>query len=178
MSDRSESLLEIGKIVGTHGLRGDLKVHLNSGEPEILLATKQVFLHLPSGDKLTAIPVRQALHKGQVLLRLQGFESINQVEHMIGGIVLLPEDQLPELDDDEFYWTQLDGLKVIDRQRGMIGRLVQMFTTAAHDTYVVNGELGEVLIPAVAQFVTEIDLQQQVMHVDLPEGLIPEKNDL
>lgn len=175
MSNRSESLLEIGKIVGTHGLRGDLKVHLSSGEPEVLLATKQVFLHLPSGDELTATPVRQSLHKGQVLLRLQGLESINQVEHMIGGRVLLPKSQLPELDDDEFYWTQLEGLQVVDRQRGPIGKLQKMFTTAAHDTYVVKGIFGEVLIPAVAQFIQEIDLQQQVMHVDLPEGLIPDE---
>lgn len=175
MDNRSESLLEIGKIIGTHGLRGDLKVRLNSGDPEILLATEQVFLHLPSGERLTAKPVRKTVHKGQVLLRLQGFESINMVEHMIGGQVMLPEDQLPELDEDEFYWSQLEGLQVVDKSRGPLGTLQQMFNTAAHDTYVVRGEYGEVLIPAVAQFVLEIDLQNQVMQVDLPEGLIPQE---
>ena len=175
MDSRSESLLEIGKIVGTHGLRGDLKVRLSSNDPEVLLATEQVFFHLPTGEMLTVKPVRQSLHKGQVLLRLQDYDSINLVEHMVGGRVMLPQDQLPELDDDEFYWEQLQGLQVIDRQRGLIGRLQQMFTTAAHDTYVVKGEYGEVLIPAVAQFVLEIDLQEQIMHVDLPDGLIPQE---
>lgn len=175
MDDRSEKLLEIGKIIGTHGLRGDLKVRLHSEDPEILLATEKIYLHLPSGERLTATPVRQTKHKGQVLLRMQGFESINLVEHMIGGLVMLPEDQLPELEDDEFYWTQLRGLQVVDRQRGPIGKIQKMFTTPAHDTYVVNGPFGEVLIPAVAQFVLEVDLQGQVMNVDLPEGLIPDK---
>ncbi len=175
MDNRSESLLEIGKIIGTHGLRGDLKIRLHSGEPDILLATEQIFLHLPSGERLTAKPVRKTVHKGQVLLRLQDFESINLVEHMIGGQVLLPEDQLPELGDDEFYWTQLKGLQVVDQERGLIGTLQDMFTTAAHDTYVVKGEYGEVLIPAVTQFILEIDLQQQVVNVDLPEGLIPQE---
>ncbi len=175
MDSRSESLLEIGKIVGTHGLRGDLKVHLNSEDPEVLLTTELVFLHLPSGERLAAKPVRQSLHKGQVLLRLQDFESINLVEHMVGGQVLLPEDLMPELEEDEFYWSQLEGLQVVDQSRGPIGTLLQMFSTAAHDTYVVKGEYGEVLIPAVAQFVLEIDLQQQVMRVDLPEGLIPQE---
>lgn len=174
MDSRSESLLEIGKIIGTHGLRGDLKVRMHSGDPEALLVTDQVTLHLPSGEKLTAKPVRQSLHKGQVLLRLQDFESINLVEHMIGGQVLLPEDQLPELEDDEFYWSQLVGLQVVDKDRGAIGKLQDMFSTAAHDTYVVKGEYGEVLIPAVAQIVLEIDLEKQVMNVDLPDGLIPE----
>lgn len=175
MDNRSESLLEIGKIVGTHGLRGDLKIRLNSGGSDALLAAKQVYLHLPSGEMLTAKPVRQAVHKGQVLLRLQDHESINQVEHMIGGQVLLPEDQLPELAADEHYWEQLQGLQVVDRQRGPLGRLQQMFTTAAHDTYVVKGPFGEVLIPAVAQFILEINLQEQIMWVDLPEGLIPQQ---
>jgi len=175
MDSRSESLLEIGKIVGTHGLRGDLKIRLNSDGPEALLATEQVFLHLPSGERLTAKPVRQSVHKGQVLLRLQNYESINQVEHMVGGQVLLPEDQLPGLEEDEFYWSQLKGLQVIDQSRGPIGNLQQMFSTAAHDTYVVKGKYGEVLIPAVTQFIIEIDLQQQVMRVDLPEGLIPQE---
>jgi len=147
---------------------------MHSGDPEALLAIDQVTLHLPSGEKLTAKPVRQSLHKGQVLLRLRDFESINLVEHMIGGQVLLPEDQLPELEDDEFYWSQLVGLQVVDKDRGAIGKLQDMFSTAAHDTYVVKGEYGEVLIPAVAQIVLEIDLEKQVMNVDLPDGLIPE----
>ncbi len=174
MNNRSESLLDVGKIVGTHGLRGDLKVRLHSGDPEVLLAADQVTLRLPSGEQLAATPVRQSVHKGQVLLRLQGFENLNLVEQMVGGQVLLPEDQLPELDEDEYYWAQLKGLQVVDRQRGPIGELHQMFTTAAHDTYVVTGVYGEVLIPAVAQFVLEIDLEKRIMNVDLPDGLIPE----
>lgn len=178
MNSRSESLLEIGKIVGTHGLRGDLRVRLHSADPEIMRIAEHVILHLPSGEELTAKPVRRSVHKGQVLLRLQDYESINLVEHMVGGLVMLPEDMLPELAEDEFYWAQLEGLQVIDRQRGSIGKLQQMFTTAAHDTYVVKGEHGEVLIPAVAQFILEIDLQGKIMRVDLPEGLIPQDNDL
>ncbi|WP_303722359.1 ribosome maturation factor RimM [Malonomonas rubra] len=174
MCNRSNLLLEIGKIVGTHGLRGDVKVRLHSGDPEALLTADQVTLHLPSGERLTAEPVRQSLHKGQVLLRLQGLETINQVEHLVGGLVLLPQEQLPELAEDEYYWSQLKGLQVVDRERGPIGKLHQMFVTAAHDTYVVTGKYGEVLIPAVAQFILEIDLEKRIMQVDLPEGLIPE----
>ncbi len=175
MSTRSESLLEIGKIVGTHGLRGDLKVRPVSGDPELLLTISQVYLRLPTGETLTAEPSRQSLHKGQVLLRLQGYQSINQVESFVGGSICLPEEQLPDLESDEYYWTQLKGVQVIDLQRGELGTLQQMFSTAAHDTYVVKGEQGEILIPAVKQFILEVDLQQRIMRVDLPEGLVPEE---
>ncbi len=175
MDNRSERLLEIGRIVGTHGLKGDLKVRPSFGDPELLLAIEQIMLRLPSGDELTVEPSRQSLHKGQVLLRLQGYESINQAEPLVGGSILLPQELLPELDSDEYYWHQLEGIEVIDAQSGSIGCIQDMFTTAAHDTYVVKGRFGEVLIPAVEQFIQEVNLEEKIMHVDLPEGLIPQQ---
>jgi len=171
----AEPLLEIGDIVGTHGLRGDLKVRLKSGDPDLLLTLQHIYLRLPTGKVLNVSITRQILHKGRVLLRLQGYDSIDSAEPIVGSQLMLPEDMLPELSDDEYYWRQLEGLQVVDKQRGEVGKLRELLTTAAHDTYVVNGCFGEILIPAVHQFILEIDLQVGVMHVDLPDGLIPEK---
>ena len=171
----AESLLEIGKIVGTHGLRGDLKVRLTSGDPGLLMTLKQVHLRLPTGELMSVDISRQVLHKGQVLLHLLGCDSINQVEQMIGSQVLLAEDLLPELDDDEYYWGELEGLQVVDQDRGAIGQLQDLFNSTAHDTYVVRGRFGEILIPAVQQFILGIDLEERVMQVDLPEGMIPDE---
>jgi len=175
MNNRSEALRDVGKVVGIHGLKGDLKVRPHSGDPELLLSAESLCLRLPKGEMLAVSPCRQKLHKGQVLLRLQGYESINLVEELVGSTVLLPEDQFPELDENEYYWHQLEGLQVIDRRAGPIGCLQSMFSTAAHDTYVVDGEYGEVLIPAVGRFILEINLETRVMKVDLPEGLVPQK---
>ncbi len=169
----AETLLEIGKIVGTHGLRGDLKVRLHSGDPELLLSLSSVDLSLPNGEELKVTISRQVLHKGQVLLRLQDCDSINQVEHLVGSQVLVPESLLPVLDAGEYYWMQLDGLQVVDRKLGQIGQLKDLFSSGAHDTYVVKGALGEILIPAVKQFIIKIDIEERVMHVALPEGLVP-----
>jgi 16S rRNA processing protein RimM len=171
----AESLLEIGTIVGTHGLRGDLKIRLKSGDPDLLMTMKRVYLHLPTGETLDVDISRQVLHKGQVLLRLHGYDSINQVESMVGGHILIEEDRLPELGDDQYYWGDLKGLEVVDQQHGSIGQLQDLFTSAAHDTYVVKGLFGEVLIPAVRQFILDVDLEGRVMQVTLPEGLIPEQ---
>lgn len=171
----AESLLEIGDIVGTHGLRGDLKVRLNSGDPDLLLTLEHIFLRLPTGKVSNVAITRQILHKGRVLLRLQGYDSIDSAESIIGSQVLLAEDMLPDLGEDEYYWGQLEGLQVIDQQQGEVGTLRDLISTAAHDTYVVNGCFGEILIPAVHQFILGIDLQAGIMRVDLPDGLIPEK---
>jgi 16S rRNA processing protein RimM len=118
MNNRSDSLLDVGKVVGTHGLRGYLKVRPHSGDPELLLEAEQFCLRLPKGEMLKVEPCRQSLHKGQVLLRFKGYDSINQVEALVGSSVLVEIDQLPELDEDEYYWHQLEGLQVIDRRYG------------------------------------------------------------
>ena len=178
MENQTESLLEIGTIVGTHGLRGDLKVRLKSGDPELLLALRQVGLCLPTGETLQVDISRQVLHKGQVLLRFLGYETINQAEKLLAARVVVAESELPQLANDEYYWGQLKGLRVVDQRRGEIGQIRDLFSTSAHDTYVVRGELGEVLVPAVRQFILEINLEERIMHVDLPEGLIPENHDL
>lgn len=177
-SDRQQkeqgSLLYVADVVGTHGLRGDLKVRTHSGDPFVLLTVAEVMLETPAGTVVVAPVSRQIPHKGVALLRLKGFASIALAAPLVGSKVSVSESALPELDDDEYYWEELAGLQVIDRHFGDLGRLVRMFTTAAHDTYVVEGAYGEVLIPAVKEFVVAIDLEQRVVEVNLPAGLVPE----
>ncbi len=170
-----DSLLHVADIIGVHGLRGDLKVRAHSGDLSVLLTVAEVMLEAPNGVAVMASVSRQIPHKGVALLRLKGFESIELAEPLVGSKVKIPESALPELDDDEYYWEELSGLQVMDRHYGDLGRLVRIFTTAAHDTYVVEGRYGEVLIPAVKEFVLAIDLEQRVVKVDLPAGLVPEQ---
>ena len=73
---------------------------------------------------------------------------------------------------------QLQGLQVTDRTRGELGVLEELLETGAHDIYVVRGRFGEVMIPAVSQFIVEVDAESGRMTVDLPEGLVPEADDL
>ena len=105
-------------------------------------------------------------------MRIAGYESLTAVEGLKGCRILLDRNLLPELEKDEFYWHQIEGARVIDRQHGEIGHLKSMFTTAAHDTWVVEGVAGEVMIPVVAEFIVAIDAEQKLIEVDLPSGLI------
>ncbi|HKJ04247.1 MAG TPA: ribosome maturation factor RimM [Geopsychrobacteraceae bacterium] len=172
MSFGSVALHEVGQVVGAHGLRGDIKVRVTGFAPEDLLAAKQVYLRRKDGEVEQLNLLRQSLHKGNVLLRMAGLESLTAVESLVGSTILLGDEDLSEQKDGRYLFHKLEGLQVVDQQLGPIGRLVSMFTTAAHDTYVVDGDSGEILIPAVPSFVTDIDLEVQIMKVDLPEGLI------
>lgn len=171
-SEEKESLISAGQVVGTHGLRGDLRVRPLSGDPAALLAVDACVMRLYDGLCVPVVPVRQTMHKGQVLLRLRGYETLDAVEKFRGATLLLNPEQLPLLDTDEFYWHQLEGALVVDVQRGELGRLSSMFSTAAHDTWVVKGPASEVMIPVVDAFIVRIDLENKRVDVDLPDGLI------
>lgn len=178
MAIREDEWFCAGVVRGTHGLRGDLKVRPVTDDSASLLEAEELEFRKADGAALRLVPVRASLHKGHVLLRLKGLEHIDEVQHLVGCEVFMPFQDLPELDEDEFYWFQLEGLKVIDRSRGELGALKEMFTTPAHDVYVVRGPYGEILIPAVEQMIVRVDLEARCMEVDLPEGLVPDSDEV
>jgi 16S rRNA processing protein RimM len=177
MQNTTDELLLIGHVIGTHGLRGDLKVRSETGS-ESLLDAKCVFFRQASGVTVSYRPLRATRHKGNLLLRLDGLGSIESVQSLVGCEVLLAREDLGALPEDEYYWFQLEGLLVEDLRLGSLGRLDEVMTTAAHDVYVVHGPYGEVLIPAVEAFVTEVDPETGRMLVDLPVGLVEESDDV
>lgn len=81
-------------------------------------------------------------------------------------------DELPQADEGEHYWFELAGLTVVDEQLGELGTLEDIFTTPAHDIFVVQGRYGEVLIPVVDQFIVALDKEKGLLRVDLPAGLV------
>lgn len=165
-------MFEVGTVVGTHGLRGDLKVRTETPNSEVLLDASEVQLCCTDGRRLTADVAKASVHKQMILLKLKGYEHVNKVQELVGAKVFMALDELPDLDDDTLYWHQLEGLQVVDQATGALGVLTSIMETAGHDLYVVRGPQGEVMFPAVEAFIEEIDLEQRVMRVKLPEGLI------
>lgn len=168
-----DPLFPAGVVIGVHGLRGDLKVRPLSGDSTSLDSVKEVTLRGTKTNSLHKVQ-KASRHKGNLLIHLEGIDSVESAETFIGCEVLISHDDLASLPEDEFYWFQLEGLRVEDSQYGDLGRIVEIFTTPAHDILVVRGPHGEVLIPVVDAFILKIDEDAKVVHVDLPEGLVPE----
>lgn len=178
MTDASQELLRLGVAIGTHGLRGDLKVRGEDPDFSVLPELDEIYLQQPGKALLPCRIVARSWARGNLLLKLAGFDSVESVQDLVGAAVLVDRDTLPALPDGEYYWHQLRGLRAVDRQEGELGTIDSLFTTAAHDIYVVHGRFGEVLIPAVPQFIAEIDLAGGRMLFDLPEGLVAKPDDL
>ena len=177
MSIKQADLLEVGVITGTHGLRGDLKIRTLPTGDLALPGARTVYLMDGKGLPARYDAIRSSPHKQYIVLRLSGLENVNAVQGLIGSSVWMAKSDLPDLEEDQFFWSDLEGLDVVDQKQGEIGKIVGMFSTPAHDILEVDGSAGEVLVPAVEPFLVELDLDSKTLYVNLPEGLIAESDE-
>jgi len=168
-----DDLNPLGKIIDTHGLRGELKVRTHPEDRDALLAASRIFLQSAGGQPSLVNLVKARPNKGYVIIQLEGYDHISQVVDLVGRQVLVNTADIRR-EAGRLFWFELSGLQVVDQQRGDIGVLEDMFVTAAHGIYVVQGPYGEVLIPAIEPFVVELDKESGIMRVDVPDGLFPE----
>jgi len=164
-------LLIIGKITGTHGVKGMLKAHLFSGDDSTLRAVDELVLQHPDGRRQTIAVAALHGHGRKTLLSLKGYGGINDALPLVGGELLVRRDQFPEPDEGEYYWADLIGLRVVtdDDELGILKEIIE---TGSNDVYVVQGKDKEFLIPALEDVVRNIDLEAGTMTVLLPDGLL------
>jgi len=172
MSAEHDNLIAVGRVTGTHGIKGQLRLQSYSGNLESLKAARTVILHQPDG-KLREYGLQRAADHGNVyLLTLAGFDNINQVLDLVGSELCLQREQLPATDDDEYYWQDLLGLSVITDQGVQLGCISDILETGANDVYVISGQGRDYLIPAVSSVISKVDLPARTMIITPLEGLL------
>ncbi|MEA1868125.1 MAG: ribosome maturation factor RimM [Thermodesulfobacteriota bacterium] len=162
----------LGKIVKTHGIYGEVQVYSYS-DVEYFLDYKNIFVQGKYGDKMPQRVIKARVKKGQsVILALEGVIDRTQAEFFVGKDIFLDRAKLSPLAEGEYYRHEIEGLSVVSAEGEELGILSDVLATDAHDVYVVKGDKGEILVPAVEQMVKKIDLKKGVMVVDLPPGLV------
>ena len=171
MKDQDE-LVPVGKIIGTHGIKGLLKVYSYSGNIHSLQSAGTAFLKGKDGSLSEHVIKSVSAHAGGFILGLDDYSDINQVLFMIGSELCLKLSQLPAPDEDEYYWRDLIGLTVHTDQGVELGTLVDIFETGSSDIYVVRGGSKEYLIPAIADVIAGIDIPGGKMTITPLDGLL------
>lgn len=168
----ADVLIPVGKIIGTHGIKGLLRVHSFSGNIESLQSSRTVTVKSPAGA-LTRFELKSVVpHAGKLMIGLQGLDDINLAEPLVGSEICLLRSQLPEPEDNEYYWCDLIGLQVATLDGRELGIVSDIFETGSNDVYVVRGAEQEYLIPAIATVISNIDLKTGRMLVTPLEGLL------
>lgn len=164
----------IGRISGVHGLNGNLKVISYAHSIETFSKGNTVQLTGRKHPPESYVIQGSHPYKKGILLQLEGVDSRNPAEDLVGKEIVIDRSQLPEPDEDTWYWEDLTGMEVIDTVAGSIGRVSKLFSTGAHDILVVMNGDDEVLIPMHDHFVASVDEERQTIQVDLPENYLSE----
>lgn len=162
-------LVIIGRAARPFGVKGELKItpYTQSFEAFERSATL-VFDH----ESRTIRSLR--IHKGAVLVLLEGVNSPEEAQGLVGSLVKTDRENLPPKEEDEYYWFELIDLQVITTSGESLGRVTGLMETGANDVLHVEGPRGEVLLPLIDEVVLEIDIEGGRMVVDPLEGLIPD----
>lgn len=169
---KEEDLINIGKIVGTYGYQGMVRIMPLTDFPERFKKLKTVILwHNGKGIKVMVEAVRS--HKESYLLKLQGIDSMEAAKDYHNALLKIDESQLYPLPAGHYYHFQLQGLSVYDEEKGFLGELTEVLETGANDVYVVQSpQYGEILVPAIKDVIREVNLEEKIMQVGLLPGLI------
>jgi 16S rRNA processing protein RimM len=164
----------VGKVVNTQGLRGELRIVSTTDFPdERFRVGNELYLFHPSlAEPLKVEIASRRSHKGFELLSFKGYGSINDVEKYKGGELKIPEDDLMELDEDEYYIHQLVGCEVVTDEGEELGKIVDVLQPGANDVWVVKGKRGEILLPFIDDCIKHVDVRNKRVVCHLMEGLV------
>jgi 16S rRNA processing protein RimM len=184
-ADVPDAFLIVARILRPHGTQGEVACEIVTEFPQRFRRTKRVFLTPPVGPG-SGVPLAGALprpygvqrarvgqHRGhsEVILSLEDVSDRDAAEAIRGWLVQVPESEAWKLPRGRFYWHQIVGLRVVTTEGEEIGTVSEILETGANDVYVVKGDGGERLIPAIKQVVKKITPERGEIVVALMPGL-------
>ncbi|WP_079508407.1 ribosome maturation factor RimM [Mesobacillus jeotgali] len=170
-----EKFFNVGKIVNTHGIRGEVRVISRTDFPEERYKIgNTLYLFMPgSKDPEELVVKSHRTHKNFNLLTFEGHDNVNQVERMKGGILKVPETQRGELEEGEFYFQDIIGCTMVTTEGEELGKVIEILSPGANDVWVVKGSKGkEILIPYIGDIVKKVDLKEKMILIEPMEGLL------
>ena len=170
---RPQTHLAIGKILKPWGLKGAVKLYSYAESPESFLRISELYVESEDGQVVLSVEDAKQ-HKKAVLVKFKGRDRIEDVEGLVGLTLYVDKEELPPLEEGEYYWYQLIGMEVSTDTGKSIGTLEKILDTGSHDVYVVRKGERETLIPAVRDVIQEVDVAGKRMIIHAIEGLLNE----
>jgi len=162
----------VGQVAKAHGVKGEIKIYPYSEMPQDFAGFRELLF---SGDTLEEhqLTVQQARGQGKfAIVKLAGVDDKDSAELLTGFEVWARKQDLPPLQDNEFYWYEMVGMAVVTDTGRALGKVTNLFSTAAHDVLVVTGKGHEYLIPAKNEFIARMDPESKTLVVIPVPGLL------
>jgi len=169
------NFLSVGKLANTHGVRGELKIFPFTDFPEVRFAKGKelLFISPEDGTQLKVKIVSSREQKTVFVVKLEGFDNINQVEKYKGWDVKVPKEEAVEAEDNAYYFHEIIGCTVMTNEGEELGAITDILTPGANDVWVVKRKGGkELLIPFIEDIVKEVNIAEKTVKIEVMEGLL------
>jgi 16S rRNA processing protein RimM len=159
-----ERRISVGRVAGLFGVNGWVKVYSHTRPRETILNYRP--WHITVAGATRTFDILEGRQQGKGLVaRIAGCDDRDTAAGLVGGEIAIDATQLPATGEREYYWADLEGLRVVNDAGVELGRVSHLFETGANDVMVVRGE-RERLIPFGSAIVKEVDLDSGVIRVD------------
>lgn len=167
-----EDLVAIANIVRTRGLKGEVVADMLTDFPERFESLVDVIGVRENGERLELKIEKFWFQNDRVILKFVGFDTIESGETLRNVEICVPESDVVELDEDEYFDWELAGCKVETIEGTEIGEVRELMRTGGTELLVVAGESKEYLIPFAETICVEVDIENKLIRIDPPEGLL------
>ena len=160
-----------GKVTKTHGLKGEITIKLDVANPGDFKDLRYILIE-ERGNLIPYFIESQKITGDKMFVRLQDVNKMEQAVVFLGKAVFLPNELLPQLKDNEFYYKEIIGFKLIDAEKGEIGAISDVLEYPTQAVIQVMKEGKEILIPIHDDIIKKVDKKSKTLNINAPEGLI------
>ncbi|GGP12321.1 ribosome maturation factor RimM [Oceanobacillus neutriphilus] len=172
MRDMNTEKLKIGKIVNTHGIRGEVKVLRITDFEERFTPGNEVIITSEQKDITLTIDSHR-IHKGFDLITFKGYTNINDVEKWKGMNLYINKNQAAELEEDAYYYHEIIGCRVETTEGEALGEIKEILSPGANDVWVVQRPgKKDLLLPYIEDVIKNVDIDTGTISVELMEGML------
>ncbi|MCZ0703405.1 16S rRNA processing protein RimM [Natronobacillus azotifigens] len=170
----TKQFFNVGKIVNTHGIKGEVKVVRITDFEERFQKGNTLYFSDHQKSEPTPLTIKNhRKHKQFDMLQFEGYDSINQVESMKQGMLMISQEQQEPLEEGEFFYYEIIGCTVETTEGERLGEIAEILSPGANDVWVVrNANKKDLLIPYIDDVVKTVDKEQKKVVIEPMEGLI------
>ncbi|MEX1003309.1 MAG: ribosome maturation factor RimM [Crocinitomicaceae bacterium] len=169
---QTEDCFRLGSIARLHGYKGEVSIFLDVDHPREYKHLESVFVEIDG--KLVPFFLEHLFlrNKGFAVVKFETIDSVKKASRLLKCGLYLPLDLLPETAEDEYYFFEIVGFKVIDNIHGEIGLVQQVLDLSGNPVIQIDFEGREILIPKQDEFIKKVDKEERIVYIEAPEGLI------
>lgn len=162
----------LGRITKAHGIKGQVQCYFDVNDQMEYEGLDAFFVELNNGLMPLFIEDINLKKPGKVIVTLEDHEHVDDVDYLISKALYLPLATLPKLEDDQFYYHEIKGFMVVDKEEGEVGLITDVLEYSSQPLIQVDFNGNELLFPISDEVIKEVDKENKIMKVELTEGLL------